>query len=41
MSPLLRWWLHRRWAHAAHTDALARIDVGIVAFGILYVLLLR
>jgi hypothetical protein len=32
---MLRWWLNRRWAQEAHADALARIDMAIIALGVM------
>jgi hypothetical protein len=35
MPTLCRWWLHWQWARASRSDALARLDVALAAFGAL------
>jgi hypothetical protein len=41
MPTLCRWWLNRQWARDAHMDALARVDLTVIVFGVTLALLLR
>ena len=40
MSPLLRLWLHGRWARSTQADAIARVDVCLAMLGFAAIVLL-